>query len=199
MKNMLRYSAAGIILIFLFVGCSKQPAKEINETKSAVDAVMAEGAEKYAAADAKKLNDGLSAAMEELKVQDGKFMKNYARAKELLANVKAEADTLKSGLAAKKEEVRKNAAAAQEFAKAAIEEAKALLSKAPKGKALKAEIEALNADVKGLEESFPEVQKLIDSEDYTAALDKANAVKGKAAGVSEQIKQAIEKAGAKKK
>ena len=193
----MRYLILSLMVVFLFVGCSKQPATEMNDAKAAVDAVIAEGAEKYAQADAKKLNDDLAAAMAEITAQDGKMMKNYSKAKEALVKVKADADTLKAGLPAKKEEAKQNAITSQTDAKTAVDDAKALLAKAPKGKGSKADIEAMKADLKGLDESLPEVQKLIDTEDYSAAIEKSNAIKEKAAGVSDQINQAMEKVGAK--
>jgi hypothetical protein len=199
MKNTLKFLALSMVTIFLLVGCAKQPTEEINAAKASVDAVVAEGAQKFAADDAKKLNDSMQAAQDEIKVQDGKTFKDYAKAKELLAKVKADAETLKAGLAAKKEEAKKNAAVAQEAAKASVADAKALLAKAPKGKGSKADIEALKADLKGIEDSLAEIKTANDSEDYNAAIEKSNAVKDKAAAISEQIKKAMEKVGTKKK
>lgn len=102
--------------------------QEINATKSVVDAVVAEGGE-YAPEETKKLNDDLTTAMKEVKSQDSKPFKNYSKAKEMLAKVKSDAETLKSGLAAKKEQAKQNAFAAQDAAKVAVGEAKALLAK----------------------------------------------------------------------
>jgi len=198
MKNTLKYLALSMVAIFLFAGCAKQPTEEINAAKASVDAVVAEGAQKFAAEDAKKLNDSMQAAQDEIKVQDGKTFKNYAKAKELLAKAKADAETLKAGLAAKKEEAKKNAAAAQEAAETSVKEAKGLLAKAPKGKGSKADLEALKADLKGIEDSLAEIKIANDSEDYSAAIEKSNAIKEKAAGISDQIKKAMEKVGTKK-
>ena len=198
MKNTLKYLALSMVAIFLFAGCAKQPTEEINAAKASVDAVVAEGAQKFAAEDAKKLNDSMQAAQDEIKVQDGKTFKNYAKAKELLAKAKADAETLKAGLAAKKEEAKKNAAAAQEAAETSVKEAKGLLAKAPKGKGSKADLEALKADLKGIEDSLAEIKIANDSEDYSAAIEKSNAIKDKAAGISDQIKKAMEKVGTKK-
>ncbi|MEW6416939.1 MAG: hypothetical protein AB1480_02325 [Nitrospirota bacterium] len=193
MKSVLRYSIIGLVLVLIFaVGCSKPPTEELNAAKSAVDAVAPE-ASKYAAEDAKKLNDDLQAAQNEINA------KNYKQAKEILVKVKADAETLKTNLPQKKEEAKNNAIAAQDAAKTAVTDAKALLAKAPKGKGSKADIEAMKADIKGLEESLPEVQSLIDAEDYAVATEKANAIKDKAAAVSDQINQALEKVGAKPK
>ena len=199
MKKTLKFLALSMVTIFLLVGCAKPPTEEINAAKASVDAVVAEGAQKFAAEDAKKLNDSMQAAQDEIKVQEGKTFKDFAKAKELLAKVKADAETLKAGLAAKKEEAKKNAAAAQEAAKASVADAKALLAKAPKGKGSKADIEALKADLKGIEESLAEIKTANDAEDYNVAIEKSNAVKDKAAAISEQIKKAMEKVGTKKK
>jgi len=57
----------------------------------------------------------------------------------------------------------------------------------------------LKADLKGIEDSMAEIKTATDSEDYNVATAKSNAVKDKAAAISEQIKKAMEKVGAKKK
>lgn len=182
---------------FLLAGCGKQPTEDMNAAKSAVDAVIAEGAEKYAPEDAKMLNEQMTAALEEISIQDSKVMKNYSKAQEMLVKVKADAEALKASLPMKKEEAKNSAIAAQEAAKTAIDEAKKLLAKAPKGKGSRADIEAMKADVKGLEDVIAEVQSAIDVEDYSVATEKAKSIQEKAAEVSSQITQAMEKVGAK--
>lgn len=127
-KSFFCHVVLGIIVMTFLAGCGKQPAEEINATKSAVDAVVAEGG-KYAPEETKKLNDDLTTAMKEVKSQDSKPFKNYSKAKEMLAKVKSDAETLKSGLAAKKEQAKQNAFAAQDAAKVAVGEAKALFAK----------------------------------------------------------------------
>jgi len=140
MKGALKVLALIMITVFVFVGCAKQPTEEINGAKAAIDAAIADGAQKFAAEDAKKLTDAMQAVQDELKVQEGKTFKNYDKTKELVAKVKSDADALKAALPAKKEEAKKNAIAAEEAAKAAVAEAKALLAKAPKGKGSTADI-----------------------------------------------------------
>ncbi len=75
----------------------------------------------------------------------------------------------------------------------AVEDAKKLLKKAPKGKGTSADIEALKADMAGLDQAMTEVQGLIDTEDYVVAAEKATAVKAKAAEVAGQVTAALEK------
>ena len=199
MERKTRYLVLAIAVVFMIAGCSKPPAQELDAATASIKDVAAAGAEKYAPEDLKKLNDQVAAANDEIKSQEGKFFKSYDKAKEMLAKVTADAQALKPTLAAKKEEAQKNATAAQEAAKAAVDEAKNLLAKAPVGKESRADIEAMKADVKGLEEGLTEVQTLVASEDYRTATDKAKAIGEKAAGVSGQVKQAMEKAAAAKK
>ena len=142
--------------------------------------------------------DELNAAMEEVKTQDAKYFKNYDKAKEMLAKAKADADTLKTGLAAKKEQAKNDATANLAAASEAVKAAKAALSKAPKGKGAAADIEAMKGDLQGAEAALAEVQPLIDGQDYIAARDKAAGVKAKADEVSAAVAAAMEKMAAAK-
>jgi hypothetical protein len=190
--------AALVLFVLALAACAKAPQEDIDAAKAAIDAVVAEGAEKYAAEDLKLLNDALAGAMDEVKAQDAKFFKSYSQAKGMLAKVKADAEALKAELPAKKEAAKAAALEAQTAAQTAVDEAVAMMKKAPKGKGTKADIEALKADLKGLEEALAEVQGLIDTEEYVAASDKARAIRDKAAEVSNAVTAAMEKAGAKK-
>lgn len=190
MKGVRRYFTYGLVMLFILAGCAKQPTMEMDEAQKAVEGAKAAGSERYLPEDTKKVSDGLTAALDEVKAQDEKFalFRNYEKAKQMLAQVKVDGEKLKADTIAKKEEAKKNAIAGQEAAKAAIEEAKALLAKAPMGKGAKADIEAMKGDIKGLEDSLPELQQLIDKEDYLTAIDKARVIKEKADGVSSQVK-----------
>lgn len=185
------------MLAIFGAGCAKQPTEEIEAAKAAVVAAMQEGAEKYAKDDLKGLNDSLAAAMEEVQTQEKKTFKNYDKAKEELASVKSRAEALKAELPERKARMKNDAMTAEAAARTAVGEAMALLAKAPKGKGTMADIEALKSDVDGLESSMGEVQGLIQSEDFAAATEKANAIQGKAAEVSAEINKALEKAGKK--
>ncbi len=198
MRRSVRYAVLVAVGMLAVAGCSSPPTQDMDAAKASIQGLVTAGADKYAPEDLKKLNDQLAAANAEIKAQEGKFFKSYDKSKEMFAKVKADADALKPTLAAKKDAAKKNAETAQSAAKASIEEASALLAKAPAGKDSRAEIEAMKADVKGLEDSLAEVNKLMASEDYASAADKAKAIGEKAAGVSAQVKQAMEKVAAAK-
>jgi len=197
MKGLAKYFILVLAIAIILTGC-KQPTQAIDEAKAAVEDVAKAGADKYAVDELKKLNDDLTAALDEVNAQDKKFFKKFGTAKEMLVKIKADAETLKAELPQKIETDKNNAISLQTEAKAAIDEAKALLEKAPKGKGTKKDIEALKADLAGVEAAFAEIQTAIDGQDYIVAADKAKAVKDKAVAISDQVKAAIEKVTGKK-
>ncbi len=201
MRSQWKYLAFGMLVLAFLAGCAKQPTEELTAAQKAIEDAKGAGSAKYLPDETKKLEEALAAAQNEIKTQADKFFitRSYDKAKQMLAQVKADAEKVKGDVAAKKEEAKKNALAEQEAASAAVKEAKALLAKAPKGKGAKADIEAMKADIKAVEDGLPEIQQLIEKEDYLVALDKAKAAKEKAAGVANQIKEAMEKVKGKKK
>jgi hypothetical protein len=200
MKRVLKFGFYGLLVMLFLVGCAKQPKENIDAAQKAIEEGKAAGSEKYSPVDAKKVNENLAAALNEIKAQEDKFslLRNYDKAKEMLAKVKSDAEKVKVDIAAKKEEAKKNALAGQEMALSSVKEAKALLAKAPMGKGARADIEALKGDLKGIEDGLPELQQLIDKEDYLAASDKAKAMTEKADGVANQVKEAMSKVKGKK-
>ena len=200
MKGSWKISAFGLVVLALLVvgvGCAKAPTEDIEKAKAATSATVAGDGAKYAPAESKALQDSLNKALDEVKAQDEKWFKNYDNAKNMLTKVSSDAEALKGTVAKKKEEAKQKATALLAEDKAAVEDAKKLLAKAPKGKGSNADIEAMKSDVKGLEEGLAEVQKLIDGGNFLDAVTKAQAIKDKAASVSEQVKSAMAKTGAK--
>jgi hypothetical protein len=193
MKNFSRFLILGVFIVSLFSSCAKQPTEAVDSAKAAIEAASKEGASIYAADDLKKLNDDLQAAMDEVSTQGKKFFKSFGTAKEMLAKVQADADALKATIPARKEEAKAAAEMAMTEAKAAWEEAKTLLEKAPKGKGTKADIEAMKADLAGLEAAAGEAMASLEGGDYFGAKEKCMAIKEKSMAISDQIKAAMEK------
>ncbi len=176
-----------------FTACAKAPTQELNDAQAAISAAAGAGASKYAAPELKALDDRIAAAQAEIKGQEGKFFKNYDKAKEILAKAKADADALKASIPARKEAARKAAIEAQNQAVTAVDGAKKLLAKAPKGKGTSSDLKMLASDLDGLKAALAEVQTLITSEDFIPAADKANQVKAKAAQIQSEIEAAMAK------
>jgi hypothetical protein len=204
MKALVKYFSAGIsvmLMAALLVGCAKPPTQEMDAAKVAIDSAVAAGAGKYAVEGLKSINDAWAAAQDEVKKQEGKLFKNYDNAKAMIAKITADAAALKTETEQKKEAAKQAANADAAAATAAIAQAKALLEQAPTGKGTKVEIDALKADLAGIEASVGEIATLIASEEYFAATDKAKLISAKAAEISAQVQAAIDKApkGKKKK
>jgi predicted small lipoprotein YifL len=188
---------ASLALVASLTACAKAPTEEINATKAAVDAAVAEGAQQYTPEDYKMVSDGLAAANAEIKVQEEKFFKNFDKAKQMLAKTKADAEALKGKVGQRKEELKQAAIATLAQATASLTEAKDLLAKAPKGKGSKADIEAMQTDLAGVEAMLPEVQPMIDSGDFIGANEKANAILARVTAIIDEVKAAQAKVGAK--
>lgn len=188
---------AGLVMVASLAACGKQPVEQINATKAAVEAAATDGTV-YAADDYNKVNASMTAAMEEVKVQDAKFFKNYDKASQMLAQVKAEAESVKAKAEAEKERMKQKAIADLAAAQTAVTDAKAILEKAPKGKGSAADVMAMKADVAGMEAAMPEIQPMIDGGDYMGASAKAVAISEKAASVTAAVQEAIDKKGGKK-
>jgi len=199
MMKLSRLFVLVVVVMFMFVGCAKEPTQEISDAKAALEAAIQEGGKTYTPTEIEDMNNQLTAAMEEAKNKTGKLFASNSEAKEKLLKIKADLETLKAGIPAKKEEAKNNAITAQNEVKTALEEAKTLLANAPKGKGTQADIAAFTADLKALEDSLPELQQAIDGEDYFGASEKAKTIKEKSMSISDQIKQAIEKVAALKK
>ena len=199
MKRSMRYIIISIFAVFLITGCSRQPLEEINAARTAVDSVFSEGAENYLPEDAKKINDALNKAMDEVKAQDAKIFKNFDKAKEMLAAVKTEAGVIAAQLTVKKEEVKKDAISAIEDAKTVLDTTKELIEKNSGRKGSKAANESILAEVKNLESSFKELRALVDKEDYLMAISQAGEIRNKASELSTFIQQSYTKTEKKNK
>jgi len=111
----------------------------------------------------------------------------------MLADVKANVETLKNMVATVKEEQRAPSATALDNASAAIGEAVALLDVAPQGKGSLPDIAMMKADVQGLQMALEEVQPLIDAGDYLTVSEQAASIQPKAGAISEEVRIAQEK------
>jgi len=199
MMKLSRLLVLAVVVMFIFVGCAKEPTQEISDAKAALEAVINEGANTYTPDEIKALNDQFATAVEEANAKSGKLFASNSAAIEKLVKIKTDAEALKAVIPVKKDEAKNAALAAQTEVQTALEEAKTLLASAPKGKGTQADIAAFTADLQAIEDSVPELQKAIDSEDYFGASEKAKSIKEKSVSISDQIKQAIEKVAAKKR
>lgn len=92
MKTARRWIVAGLMASVLIAGCGKQPTQQMNAAEGRVEDLKNQGAALYFTEGFDRLTNDLAAAMEEVQEQDTRLIKNYEKAKEMLARVMKDAE-----------------------------------------------------------------------------------------------------------
>lgn len=187
-------------LSLLLSGCASAPTEEITATTDALKAIETPDVNTYAPDSLKAAQDELNKALAEVKVQDEKFAltRDYKQAVAFLKSTKELVEKAKNDAQANKAQAKADAEAAIAALPPIMEEATAMLAKAPRGKDTKADLEAMQNDLKLAEEAAAEANNAMFTEQYKDALAKANTAKEKAMAITEQVKAAREKLGKKR-
>jgi hypothetical protein len=192
-RSMLFFFILGCTL--LFAGCASAPTAEIDATKAALAAVRTDDVQNYAPESLKAAEDELSKALAEVESQEGKFAlsRDYKQASAMLKSAKDLAEKARNEAQANKIKAKADADAVLTALPQIVDEAKKALAKAPKGKYTRADLEAMQNDLKTAEETVAEANQAMSQERYKDALIKGNSARQKASAVIEQVKQAQEK------
>ena len=185
---------AVIAMVAVLSSCGKKPQGEIDATNAAIEAAKAAEANVYLPAEFAAVQDSLNAAMAAIEAKEGKLFKGMAAEKEQLAAVIALANQVAANVAAKKEEVMKEAETLLNDIKAVLAENSKLVPKLPKGKEGAAVIEQIKADLSNVDAAVAEAQGSYDNGAFMDALNKIKAAKEKADGLNAEIKEALTKA-----
>jgi hypothetical protein len=190
LKMRLSLLAALCVAVSLtFFGCASAPTEEINATKLAVTAAQTDDIRTYAPESLKTAEDTMAKATGEVQTQDGKsgFSRDYKSASELLKQAKDAAAKAQTDAQANKAKTKADAEALIAGLAAQLTDAKKALATAPKGKDTKAELEALQNDLKSADEAAAAATTAMTQEKFMDALGQAKAAKAKADGVVEQV------------
>jgi len=182
-----------LALLMLVAGCDKSPVTQMDESKATLKSAQTGEAEAYAPELYKMASDSLAAAEVEIQKQDGRFalLRNYDRAKELLAAASRVAADAKDEAIAEKERVRE----ADSVLIAEIDEiftqANTLLAQAPKSKGSRVDRKVLQADIDAINGAFDAAKQTYNLGKYTEAEAQLETVKSKILGTKTQIETAI--------
>ena len=195
MKNSLLAISLIIGCGLLFAACASAPTAEITATKAAVATAQTDDVRTYAADSLKSAEDEMSKALAEVQTQDGKLFvsRDYKQASTTLKSAKDLAEKAASDAQANKTKAKSDAEATLAALPQSIEEAKKALAKAPKGKDTRADLEAMQNDLKVAEEALNEANTALSQGQYKDALTKAESAKEKASAIVEQVQKAQEK------
>jgi hypothetical protein len=187
--------AFSLAAALLFFACASAPKEEIAATQAAITAAQTDDVRTYAPDSLKDAEGTMAKATAEVQIQDNKFAlsRDYKTASELLKEAKDKAAKATTDAQANKAKTKADAEAVIATLTPLLEDAKKALATAPKGKDTKADIEAMQSDLKSAEEAEAAATQAMSQEKYMDALGNANTAKAKASGVIDQVKAAKEK------
>jgi colicin import membrane protein len=176
-RNLLLPALAGVAL--MSVACAKEPTDTVGAAKASLEAAKTAGAADYAPAALASAETSAAALDAELKAQSEKFAltRSYTKATELAATAKADAEKAAAEAVTGKEQMKAEATTLIAGVRGSLDAAKQALAKAPKGKGSAADIEAMNADVAGVESSLTAMDSAMAAGNYKDAKVKAEAAK----------------------
>ena len=187
-------------LSIILSSCSSAPKEEINATTDTLKSIETADVNTYAPESLKAAQDEMNKALAEVKAQDEKFAltRDYKQSVAMLKTAKELAEKAQNEALANKAKAKADAESAIAELPLILQEASEMLAKAPKGKDTKADLEAMQNDLKLAEEAAAEANNAMTTENYPDALAKADSAKTKAAAIVEQITAARQKLGRKK-
>jgi hypothetical protein len=185
----------GLIVAFsmmaslLFFACASAPKEEIAATQAAIQTAQTDDVRTYAEESLKDATDTMAKATAEVQTQDDKFAlsRDYKVASDLLKQAKEKAAKAVTDAQANKAKAKADAEALIASLTPMLADAKKALATAPRGKDTKAELEALQSDLKSAEEAATAATQAMSQEKFKDALAEANTAKTKASGVIEQV------------
>jgi hypothetical protein len=194
MKSKVLMGLAAIAMVAVLSSCGKKPQVEIDATNAAIEAAKVAEANVYLPVEFAAVQDSMKAVMAAIEAKEGKLFKGMAAEKEKLAAVTTLANQVAANVAAKKEEVKKEAETLLNDIKTVVAENGKLVLKLPRGKEGAAVIEQIKADLANVDAAVAEAQGLYDKGAFMDALNKIKAAKEKADGLNAEIKEALTKA-----
>jgi len=194
MKNKVLMGFATIVMVVVLSSCGKVPQAQIDSTNAAIEAAKAAEADVYLPAEFAAVQDSMNAVLANIETQKSKLFKKFGDSKIKLDEITNMANQAAAGVAAKKEDVKKEAQTLLTDIKTVIEENTKLVPKLPRGKEGAQVIEQIKADLAGVESAVAEAQGLFDKGSFMEATNKVKSAKAKADGLNSEIKEALTKA-----
>jgi hypothetical protein len=194
MKSKILMGLAVIAMVTVLSSCGKKPQVEIDATNAAIEAAKAAEANVYLPAEFAAVQDSMNVVMAAIEAKEGKLFKNMTAEKEKLNTVTTKANQVAADVAAKKEEVKKEAENLLNDIKTVSDQNSKLVVKLPRGKEGAAVIEQIKADLANVDAAVADAQGAYDKGAYMDALNKIKAAKEKADGLNAEIKEALTKA-----
>jgi sugar diacid utilization regulator len=196
-KNLM-LGALVLSVALVATGCAKPPQVELDAAKATMADASAE-AQKYATDAWTKAQDAMNAVNTEMEAQNAKFalFRSYTKTKELIAAANQAAADAKTAAAANKETARNEATTAIQAAKDAVTAAQTAMTELDackrKPKDFKADMEMMKASWDTQNAQIADLDAKMAAEDFLGARTAADALKGQADTLANDLKAAKEK------
>ncbi len=193
MKKSFLAGLAGLALVVSLSSCDKLPQEKVDAAVAALDSAKLAEAELYVPELFAQVQDSLNAAQNNIETQKSKMFANYDVVRAQLDGVVAMAADVTVKAAERKEVVKQEIVAVIAEVATVVAENNELIKKAPRGKEGATALEAIKADLAGVEAAIAEGQSAFDGGVYIPTIDKVKAAKDKALSINAELKAAIEK------
>lgn len=189
---------AGMAMVLL-TGCAQPPTEQLEAAQKAVDAAKTAGATVYARDDFSALEQQFALAQEEVAQQERviSIFRSYTDADKMLIKVVESGGRVAAKAAQNKEAAKMTAIAVEQEAQQLLASTKTLMMQAPSG-IDRVALDAIDQDIRRLEEGLDAVHQLIEMGDYPDAQLQANFLKKSGGSVLGMVQNAIEKTRNKK-
>lgn len=199
MKNRFFLVIATVFAAVIITSCAKVPQEALDAASAALEQAKTVQTDVYFPVEFAALNDSLTVMLQNIETEKSKSAKDFKAIKENADAIAAKAAELAGGVEAKKAEVKAEAETMMTGVTALVDEAKALILKAPKGKGGAAALAEIKEELGVIEASVAETQAQCAEEgtNYMAVVDKLKAATEGLNGLIAELKEAITKAGIK--
>jgi len=198
MRNKVLFALATLAMVAFLSSCGKLPQEKLDAAKAAIDSAKLAEADVYLAADFTALQDSLNAANTEIEAQKSKLFKKYGPVTQKLEWIITRANEVTAGVAAKKEEVKKEAEGLVTEITGLMDETQKLMKKAPRGKEGAAVLEQMKNELTTAEAALNEGKTQLEGGKYMDAVNKLKAAKETVTSVKTELENAIAKVKGKK-
>ncbi len=193
MKKSFLSVIGAVALLFSISSCDKLPQEKVDAAYAAIDSIKAVDAELYAPQVLSQVQDSLNSALASIETQKSKMFANYDGVKSQLDAIVTLAAEAKVKVVEAKEAIKLEVEGVIAEVSATLNQTDELIKKAPRGKEGASALEAIKADVEGINNALAEAKDAFDKGVYVPTLDKVKAAKDKALAINNELTTAIEK------
>ncbi len=189
-----KLGTAATIALTLTLAWSSRPAQgEIDAAQAEIDRARQAEAEVWAPDELRAAAEALAAALASIAAEEGKWIKSYERATQLLARARDEAASAVEGSIANKAQMRSDAESSIRAAETALDGARKHIDNVPSSRFSRGDRALFRKDLSGIPASLDEARQSLVEGDFSASLTTATEAESRIASVMDRIESALDR------